>query len=217
MKSLKWMVLAVLAMVCTFASAQSDFFLYGKNNISVGFASLAAKNADNSLKGGRISYTRIFELNEYVPVFLEAGAQVQYATVSEHEIFKGKGVRSEFDLGYLAIPMNVGYHFNIGESGFSIAPKAGLIFVANIIADLDIKMNNQNFNISWFDDLKAQRFNFGWQVGGEIAYKQVVLGVTYGQDFNNFISDKKIPVGNTELDFVSSKWKRFNISIGCRF
>lgn len=217
MKSLKLMMCAVLAMVCSLASAQSDFFPYGKNNVSVGFATLSAKNSNEPLKGGRISYTRIFELSEYVPAFLEMGGQLQYATVSENNLVSGKGVRSEFDLGYLAIPVNVGYNFTIGESGFSIAPKVGLTFVANVIADLDIKMNNQNFNVSWFDDLDAQRFNFGWQVGGEIAYKQVVLGVIYGQDFNNFISDKKAPIGNTDLDFVSSKWKRFCISIGCRF
>lgn len=217
MKSFKMMMLGVLAMVCSVASAQSDFFPYGKNNVMVGYATLSAKNSDEPLKGGRISYTRIFELNEYVPVFLEAGGQIQYATVSEQEIFNGKGVRSEFDLGYFAIPVNVGYQFNIGESGFSIAPKVGLTLVANILADFDVKMSDKSFSLNWFDDVDAKRFNIGWQVGGDIAYKQVVFGITYGQDFNEFIGGKKVPIGNTELDFVASKWKRFNVSIGCRF
>ena len=91
MKSLKLMVAVALAMISTVASAQSDFFLYGKNNVSVGYATLSAKNSDEPLRGGRISYTRIFELNEYVPVFLETGGQVQYATVSENEIFVSSG------------------------------------------------------------------------------------------------------------------------------
>lgn len=217
MKSLKLMVAVALAMISTVASAQSDFFLYGKNNVSVGYATLSAKNSDEPLRGGRISYTRILELNEYVPVFLETGGQVQYATVSENEIFNGNRVHSEFDLGYVAIPVNVGYQFNIGESGFSIAPKAGLTLVANIIADFDVKMGDKKFGLNWFDDVDAKRFNIGWQVGGDIAYKRVVLGITYGQDFNKFIGEKNVPIGKTELNFVESKWKRFHVSIGCRF
>ena len=71
--------------------------------------------------------------------------------------------------------------------------------------------------MNWFDDVDAKRFNIGWQVGGDIAYKRVVLGITYGQDFNKFIGEKNVPIGKTELNFVESKWKRFHVSIGCRF
>lgn len=217
MKNLKLVMLAVFTMVCSIVSAQSDFFPYGKNAVTFGYANLSAENWEDPLQGARLTYTRIFELTEYAPVFLEAGALFQYAKVDGTGVFKGKGVRAEYSLGYLSVPINIGYNFNIGDTGFSIAPKVGVSAIYNVLADFDVMMSDKKINVDWFDDVDAARFNFGWQVGADIAFKQLVLGVTYGQDFNNFIDDVKVPVGNTQLDFVASKWKRFNVSIGYRF
>lgn len=215
--NLKLMMLAVFAMVCSMVSAQSDFFPYGKNTVALGYANLSAENSNDPLQGARLTYTRMFELTERAPFFLEAGALFQYAKVDGTDSFKGKGVRTEFSLGYLSVPVNVGYNFNIGETGFSIAPKVGLAAIYNVLANFDVMMADKSFNLNWFDDVDAKRFNFGWQAGCDIAFKQLVLSVIYGRDFNNFIDNSKVSIGNAELDFVESKWKRFNVSIGYRF
>lgn len=212
MKKLKMMMLAVLTMACSVVSAQSDFFPYGRNALMLGYANLSAENSEEPLHGARLAYMHAFELTEYVPVFLEAGALFQYAKVDGTDSFKGKGVRTEFSLGYVSVPVNVGYVFNIGDTGFAIAPKVGVSAFYNVLANFDVMMADKEFNIDWFDDADAKRFNFGWQVGADISFKQLVLGVTYGQDFNNFIDDTKVTIGAAQLDFVASKWKRFNVS-----
>ena len=214
---LKLMMLAVLVMVCSFAKAQTDFFFYGKNTVTLGFANLSAENSEEPLQGARLSYTHIFELTERAPIFLETGALFQYAKVDNVDVYMGKDVRSEYSLGYLSVPVYLGYHFNIGETGLSVAPKVGLAAYYNMLANFDVMMKDKTFDIDWFDDANAKRFNIGWQVGLDVAFKKLVLAVTYGQDFNNFIDNTTVAVGNAELDFKESKWKRFNISIGYRF
>ena len=217
MKNLKFMMLAMFTLVCSVVSAQSDFFPYGQNSFTIGYANLSAENSEDPLHGARLSYSHYFALSEYVPVFVETGALSQLAKVDGVDSFKGKGVRTEYTLGYLSVPLNVGYNFNIGETGLSIAPKAGFSLVYNVLANFDVMMSDKKFEVDWFEDVNAKRFNFGWQVGCDVAFKQLILGVSYGQDFNNFIEDVKVPVGNAQLDFVASKWKRFNLSIGYRF
>ena len=217
MKNLKWMMLALFTWVCTIASAQSDFFPYGKNSFMIGYANLAAENSEDPVHGARLSYAHIFELSESVPVFFEAGALFQYAMMDGVDVFQGKGIRTEFSLGYLSVPLNVGYQFNIGETGLSIAPKAGLNVVYNVLANYDVKMNDKTFELNWFDDVNAKRFNIGWQAGVDVAFKQLVLGVVYGQDFSSFVKDGKVTIGQTDFPIEESKWKRFCVSLGYRF
>lgn len=49
MKNLKLVMLAVFTMVCSIVSAQSDFFPYGKNAVTFGYANLSAENWEDPL------------------------------------------------------------------------------------------------------------------------------------------------------------------------
>lgn len=192
MKNFKLMVLALLTMTCTAVSAQSNFFHYGKNNIIVGVNGFSANGLEDNLTGLRVGYSRLFELSEQAPVFLETAALIQVGLVEYETNFGESHTKEEVKYGALNIPVNVGYLFNIGESGFSIAPKAGLNFSFNAFGETEIKDNNSSATINWYDDLDAKRFTFGWQVGAEASYKHFVLGFQYGQDFNKLSKDGDI-------------------------
>ncbi len=194
-----------------------EYFPYGKNAFRLGYNSLSAENSEKPLNGIQLAYSHSFELSQNAPVFLETGASFQYAMVNGTDVFDGKGLTSEYSLGYFSVPVNVGYAFNIGDSGFAIAPMVGVSAIYNVFAKFDIKMAGKEFNIDWFDDAIAKRFNFGWQAGADFAFRHLVLGIAYAQDFNKFVTDTKLPIGNGNMDLKESKWKRFNVSIGYRF
>lgn len=197
MKKFKFWAIALLAMISLSASAQY------KNTVFIGYNSFDGDGMEDALTGARIGYTRTFGLTDKAPVFLEASAIIQVGMLEEE--FKSAGIEtsSEMSYGSIHIPVNVAYRFAIGETGFAISPKAGLNISINALGETKNEVNGDKETIDWYDDLDAKNFGFGWQVGADVDYKRFVLGVTYGQDFTEFMDELK--------------WKTFSVNLGYRF
>lgn len=167
------------------------------NRIYVGFASQHVTNyfegdAENfpGIVGG---YLYGISLSSTMPIYLEAGFNVQYN--SKSDTYKSDGYYSykeELKFKYLgiSIPVNATYRFDMGN-GIILAPYTGFHLRTNILAKAE--EDGKEYDLFDKDDVKdtAKRVQFGWQIGGNFSYKALNVGFEYGIDFNKFINDSK--------------------------
>lgn len=128
-------------------------FPYGKNAILIGY-NYWYPHEEDFLDGYSVGYTCKFELSRRNNFFLETGAILAVS----------KGIYCRVN-----VPVNWGYMFNVGQSGFSVSPKVGLVLVANLRGKTDGEYW-QNKGI-----LSDQGLGCGVSLGLDMSYKHFVV------------------------------------------
>lgn len=251
MKTLKLFLTLALAAAVTTASAQfantgasnaSSKSRSGKsvlekdtesyNRIYVSYSPLALKGfygaaGKLSLTGVSAGYTHGINLKSDLPLFLEIGGQISYAS--------GKFDKSDLplldlfdDYDYtissflpeqkhtfvaVSVPVAVSYKFSFADKKFSVAPLIGLNFRYNIIGEFETEITNDLYSDaekdriyqSWDNNPTKQMlygpregdykgFQIGWQIGLNINYKKLNLGVSYTKDFSKITDTAKASI-----------------------
>lgn len=191
----KFLMAAIAVLISVGASAQliSSNTVYhkkgrGYNRLSVSYKSF--KIDDMTMNGVSLDWTKGISLSSSIPLYLETGVGVKYATKSEDDEFDSDyyGGYSQKYLG-VTIPIDVTYKFDIGETGIKIAPFAGIYLRGNIIGKTDTE--SYEGELDWYEDFDCKRFNLGYLAGVGFEYKALYLGLSYGGDINEIADDTK--------------------------
>lgn len=142
---------------------------------------------DMALKGFTFGYTRGLSVSSTLPVFVEVGAQMNYATKNESE----SGVTDRTNLLALSVPVSLTYKLGF-SNGMYIAPYAGIHFDLGLLCNEKMKAKSggqsysESINFYSSDDMGDEtfkRFQMGYQVGGNLGYKQINFGIGYKGSF----------------------------------
>ena len=167
-----------------------------------------AKGADDqSLTGFSAGYSRTFSLSQSTPLFLEAGAGLQYANYSEsfdYEDYYGddESIEEKFTMWSVKAPVNLLYNFAIPNSSISLAPFAGITLRYNVSGTLKYEVDDESEKYNIFDkgDIEEawKRFQIGWQIGVKARFGQnFMAGLSYGSDLSEIA--KKMRLQTTSL------------------
>lgn len=175
------------------------------------------------LNGVGLEYTHGFSVSKTLPMFIEAGIKMQFATgsVGQDETINVEGHR--FDCEYIAkyqtlsfvVPINYTYRFPVGED-MNIAPYLGINFKVHGIGQYkeQIKFDDDDLQDAWDDskdkledwknvfdkkdmgdkDATWNRFQMGWQIGLGFNVKSFYVGLQYGTDFIPAFKYKKYAI-----------------------
>lgn len=164
----KFLFLAIASIMSLGASAQlisSNTVTYhkeknGYDRVGVSYNSLKPDvDEADSNSGISLSWTKGIPVTNSVPLFVETGLTATYAFDNINGLTA-------------TIPVNVTYKIPVTD-GFNIAPLAGLTFNGHIFQDPD----DVNF------------FTLGWQAGANFEFGKFYVGVTYGGDLTNYVSN----------------------------
>lgn len=221
-------VIAFLAMNLT-ASAQYDDPAYWRTSVHVlssGWSTVWAEfnpsvlendNDDTSVTGISLGYSLAFPLITDVDLYLEPGLGLQYTFKSDDEKKSVEGYsvkqKTDFNMWSVKVPVNFLYKFEMGNSGFSLSPFAGLTMRYNFSAKEKVKVTYNGESESETVDLFSssdmggsnytwKRFQLGWQVGLKaIIADAFMLGASYGRDFSEIAKDTKLQTTTITLGF----------------
>lgn len=196
---------------------------------NVGIAGDLGDLSDETANGASIGYSRAFNIVPTIPLYVEAGIAAQFLYKSKSEKYYDDDDLDLYDeekySGYMLsakVPVNVLYRFVIPNTEFAIEPLVGLDLRVNILGkyklkytywdydypSYEIKYHSDEDSYNFFDKKDmggnpAKRFQIGWHIGSNFAFKNYVLGFQYGQDFNKI------------ADFV--RLRTITLSLGYRF
>lgn len=159
------------------------------------------KGADDiSFNGISLGYSKAFSLSQTTPLFLEAGAGLQYSFYSEdYEDYNYEG-EIKFSMFSVKAPVNLTYKFDMSD-GFSLCPFAGVTLRYNLSGKMkyeDEDGDGDDINIFDKDDMGSKdatfkRFQIGWQIGVNAHIgDSFILGASYGTDFSEICKKMKI-------------------------
>lgn len=251
MKTLKLFLTLALAAAVTTASAQfantgashaSGKSRSGKsilekdtenyNRIYVSYSPVALKGfygaaGKLSLPGVSVGYTRGINLKSDLPLFLELGGQLSYAsnTFDKSDLplldlfddydYTMSSFLPEQKHTFVAVsvPVAVSYKFSFAGKKFSVAPLVGLNFRYNIIGEFETEITNDLYSAAekgyfyqnWDNSPTEQmlygprkddykKFQVGWQIGLNLNYKKLNIGVSYMKDFMKITDTAKASV-----------------------
>ena len=147
--------------------------------------------------GFNMGWTHGWHVNAtQLPIFIEGGV------VGNLDFHTWDGTD---DLGtYLAfaIPVNVTYRYQIGNSGIYIAPYLGLHLKANALWQAGDNDYFDNDN----DDVSVKRVQVGMQLGVNFDLSGFYLGVGWDNDFSN-IYKYDAPAGGTDVTIGTSGFR----------
>ncbi|MCQ2095418.1 MAG: outer membrane beta-barrel protein [Bacteroidaceae bacterium] len=205
MKKVKFLISAVMLLVATTASAQSEdgySAVYIQYNPQV--KAMNNENVDD-YHGIALGYKRGMSISQSHPLFLEAGLAFQYTIYDTQE----KTKKLDFDegrMGTLSIPVNITYRFTFGHTKFTVAPYMGLTLKGNLWAKDKYdertsyrgKLTYIHHNRNLFDsddmggsDFTASRLQAAWQAGVNICLNKIYLGIGYGTDLVDFLKEER--------------------------
>lgn len=146
-----------------------------------------------------------FGLTQRLPLYMEAGAAIQYRSYKDEESDSYYDFSDKYNLLSLNIPVNLLYRFNIKDD-FSISPYFGLDFRINLLGKekLEYTANgeteSEDFNLFDKGDMEElyesdkavwKRFQAGWHIGVGFDYRIIHIAVEYGTDFNEIAEKSK--------------------------
>ena len=187
MKNLK----SILTMGLLFVST-AGFAQFANNGGHSRGGSVLTKNTDGY---SRIyfGYTKGISLSQNMPLFLETGARFTYG-------FKSQTLSSEDEEDdetvdtkamNIVVPINLSYKFSFSESDFSVSPFVGVTLKGNVLGKQKWSDEDDSFDCDFFDkedmggkDYTWKRFQVGWQIGANVDYKSLSVGMHYGSDFS---------------------------------
>lgn len=174
---------------------------------------------DINLTGFAFGFTKGISISKSLPLFVEAGARLQYGFKSEDESESGYwsdgnyqgypgSITTEYKDTYMGVvvPVNLAYKWTPSSSPVSITPFFGITLKGNIIAKQKVTRTevvvggpttSNEKEYDYFDkdevgkDGQWSRFQAGWQIGVGIDYKQLYVGFHYGSDFGEVCKKTK--------------------------
>lgn len=203
-------------------------FSYLPSTISADEDYALFEDEDMSCHGFSLGLTRAFGVVKTLPLFVEAGIQLQYRThlESDNEDFEYGSIdwKTRFNMFSINIPVNLGYKFNINQD-FAVMPYFGLDFRFNLMANINNKykldldsefseyedeieenLDEEMGKINLFDkddmgdeDYTWKRFQAGWHIGASVMYKKLTLSVNYGTDFSEIAKKTKLSTTTLSL------------------
>lgn len=164
------------------------------------------KSMSESYPGFSVGYMYGFGVAKNLPLFVEAGAALQYRTNSDD--YSDEYEKSEYrtNIFSLNIPVNLVYKFDISED-ISIDPFVGI--------DLRYNLSGESKETITYDDGEGEsysenifkgegaykRFQAGWRIGVGATWKYLNLSVSYGQDFNEIAEKTKLKTTMISLGY----------------
>lgn len=160
------------------------------------------------------------------PVFIETGVGFLYASNNYNDSYTDDYYEMEvsFDMQTkitsLYIPVNIAYEFSVSDN-MSVIPYAGLKARINLTGVQDVTMRikdtywgtssseyesidmfyKRDMTNNWGLADEAKRFQLGWQIGADIDFSGVILGISYGTDMGEFLKDCKFKTTTLSLGF----------------
>lgn len=174
---------------------------------------------DNTLNGLTFGYTQGISLSKKLPLFLEVGARFNFGFKSEtlsDEDEDYYSTRASYDYdndndeeesedeklktttASIVIPINVAYKLTFAGGDVSVSPFFGITFKGNVLGKEKYEYEGEKETADFFDkddmggkDYVWKRFQAGWQIGTNVDYKALSVGLHYGADFNEIAKKTK--------------------------
>ena len=195
----------------------------------LGFSGDNSEDLDG-INGFTLGYNRAIGISKQLPLYLEVGGTLTYATGTVYEYgYEDVNNNSDFNstvthnektkmtLMYVKVPITLTYNYQISDSKFFIAPYIGVtgryIFSGEQketttetdvtkwssayggSTDTDYSSDETKWNLYDEEDMGEDntwtRFQFGWQIGVNLKYKNLLVGISYGSDFSEIADDLK--------------------------
>ncbi|MBQ4063637.1 MAG: porin family protein [Bacteroidaceae bacterium] len=167
MKKLFILVACLMAFTSTI-NAQSE----GWKGVKASYNIFEMEDCD-AISAFSIGYVHSFNIVNSLPIFVESGINAIYATGDVEEDVKYTGIAAE-------IPVNIGYKIALNDD-FSLFPYVGVTGRYNITGKIEVSDEEE----------KADKFQYGWQVGLNASYNNFNIGASYGADFNEIFEKTK--------------------------
>ncbi len=166
------------------------------NRLYVGYANMTAHgdvNGDDlaALQGFKVGYLHAFSITKKVPLYVQAGLELQYGTYGKTENEGGVKVTGRDNILGFNIPVSLTYKYTF-KNGLYIEPYAGIRFRLNALTNETYKVSgygvsaSETFNLFDQEDANTlgymdtfNRFQFGGQFGVNLGYKNFNFNLGY--------------------------------------
>lgn len=147
--------------------------------------------------GANVGYAHAFRLTSSVPLFLEAGGELNYISGTEAGVAYGQYVDFNVKMLNIQIPVNVTYHIPATDK-FAIAPYLGVNLKVNAIGTFKFNdgdayslFSSKDMNNVFGLGDAANRVQVGMNLGVNfILSEKFTFGYRFQQDFNNYYKVK---------------------------
>lgn len=200
MKTLKGIIIALVAMLASFGSAQAGIINFGiKAGMNVNKLSF---NQDMLKSSNSVGWTAGVMADIHIPL-LGFGADVSamYARMNNSTDItntqtNASGNGEDFGKNFIEIPVNIKYTFTLPVVGNAMKP---YIFTGPNFA---FKLDKNTI-----DAMKSKTFQLAWNVGiGFEFFNHLQVGASYGFGCNNVV-DFTNKIADTSVNTVDSKVK----------
>ncbi|MBQ0084850.1 MAG: outer membrane beta-barrel protein [Prevotella sp.] len=153
------------------------YFQYGPHSLS------ADGHTESGYNGFTLGYNKAISIMSTAPLYFKVGGNIRFNTYSKDQ---GK-YEYKFKTFAVNVPLSIAYDFNIPNSDFTIEPYAGLNFDVYAWGENKYTDSHDSETEDIFSgDDAPSRFQLGWHIGANVAFRQVFLGFQYGTDFTEF-------------------------------
>lgn len=194
MNKIRLFTMAVLAVTCLSASAQSIgrkfstlYVQYNPTQFHTSYEGLSDNTSYNAISAG---YSMTYPIAD--ALMIEGGLKAQWLFRSDSD----NGHENKVNIVSAVIPINLVYTFVVTENVFSIDPYAGLFARGNIIGKQKFEGNSNSYDHNLFsdDDMGGnayKRFQFGFQAGVRFRINDIfTVGGGYWMDFNKISENR---------------------------
>lgn len=180
--------------------------------------------------GFALEYIKGYGIVENMPVFLETGFGFQWINWNDEEDLYDYGtdfsIKYKLNITSLYVPLNIGYQISLSNN-LSVMPYVGLNVRYNLTAKYSTVLYEDGYLVDekeygienpsvvdMLDDDREKglgrntmkRFIPGWQIGANVSFNDLHIGVKHGCSFGDEVFNK-----------LNSELKSTTISIGYNF
>lgn len=188
-------------------------------NSSIKYDGDSVKSSED-LNAISLNWAKVTSLPVDLPLYLQYGAGVQYAWMTDSESEGDYSSKSTTSFLTAKVPVNVMYYFQIPSMNIALLPYAGLNLQGHILGQQKYTVKydgeSESETISFFskddmDDEPYNRFVVGWQIGAKVAFDKYIVGIAYEGPVTNLYKFNE--------DGVTAKMNstQINISVGIKF
>lgn len=199
MKKLFCMGAALVMLAGSAATVKAEG--YNRIGISYDLEIMSPNFGDNTnLNGFGVGYLHGFQITQ-MPLYIETGLNMTAGFWSEKE----QGIKSSLTKLTFNVPVNVGYRFYFAGDTMNLMPYLGLNLKVNAMADR--KVGDGDSYSLFKEPYKASYVQVGWHIGAVYNFSCFYAGLSYGTDFNRFVSNDGLKISTMN----------FNVSAGYQF
>ncbi len=178
----------------------------------------------DDFNGITFGWKKGFRIDDFLPFFVEPGLAFQYSYYNSNReyfypaIYEASYEESEkayseekITMGAVCVSLNGTYRCAIPNTNIMIAPYLGLRLKCNLWAKdtqtVGYKGIEEENKIDLFDkddmggNNTANRLQVAWQIGVNVNFKKVHLGIGYGKDLGDFLKKTKFSTTYLTLGF----------------